>query len=619
MALGLMPLDSRAQVEAELERVQKVLRTGKAARFYLPFGPGELEQTLRKVRFLNVEQLLKIKGFLESIDQLKKEFKNSSIKNYFNKLYVLPEITNEIIKKIDPDGFINDNASPKLSSLRRQIRQVKSVITKKFEQIIRKQRNYLIDDTVVQRNGRYVLPVKTNFKRFFKGVIHSYSNSGEAVFIEPLEITDDSARLEELKAQEQQEIEIILSNLTAIVRQYVKELESNIQEITELDLLFAKAEFARSFGAHRPIFGEYIDIRKGFHPILKQIETQVVPLDLRMDRSKRVLLISGPNAGGKTVVLKTVGLIALMAQCGLFIPAEEGTMLPFFKGIYADIGDEQSIESHLSTFSAHLQQIKEALSAREYSLVLLDELMSQTSIEEGSALAQAILEAFAEKGDTVIATTHNEDLKIYVSNQPEMMNGGMEFTDRPTYRLILGIPQPSNAIRLAEQLGLDPEIVEKARAFLSSEKVSINELYTDLSKRLNEITEEKKKLDKLVEEYKKKLEQFNAFKHKEIEQLREKYRARLIQAKKDIEHLIQTLRSSGPRPNLVHKAREFFEKNLESEQEIEPYFPEIGELVKLRQTSKIGQVIEQKKGRYKISLQNIYYWVKPQEIEPVRK
>ncbi len=615
----MMPLESKEEVESALEQVQAVLKTGKSAQFYIPFEPGQLKNSLSNVRFLDPESLVKINRFLESVARLKSQFKPTIIKDYFKNLVLIPEISREIKKKIADDYLVKDEASTRLYEIRQEIKKAKKEVFRKFKRIIKQYRNYLVDDTVVQRNGRYALPVRTNFKRIFKGVIHSYSNSGEAVFIEPLEITDDSARIEELRAQELKEIDVILTRLTQKVRQHIDEIEVDIREVVRLDLLFAKAEFARSIKGTMPLFGRHIDIRKGFHPILKQVEPEVVPLDLKMDESKKVLLISGPNAGGKTVILKTVGLISLMAKCGMFIPADEGSSIPFFEGIYADIGDEQSIESHLSTFSAHLEQIKEALKAPEYSLVLLDELMSQTSIEEGSALAQAILETFAKKGNVVLATTHNEDLKIFVSNQPEMINGGMEFTDRPTYRLILGIPQPSNAIRLAEQLGLAPEIIERARSFLSSEKVSINKLFTELSNKLNELTREKENLDKLVKEYQRKLERFNVFKHKEIEQLREKYRTQLIQAKKDIEHLIQTLRESGPKPGLVHQARKFFEESLKIEEELMLYYPEIGEFVKLRQTKKIGQVVDEKKGKYKISLQNIYYWVKPQEIEPVRK
>ncbi len=230
-----------------------------------------------------------------------------------------------------------------------------------------------------------------------------------------------------------------------------------------------------------------MNIISGFHPILKRVKQNVVYLNLKINSKKRILLISGPNAGGKTVVLKTVGLIELMAKCGLFIPVGEGSTIPFYDNVYADIGDEQSIESHLSTFAAHVNQIKEALNGNESSLVLLDELMSQTSVEEGSALASAIMEEFARKKSTVLATTHNENLKIFVSKRSDMLNGGMEFTDRPTYRLILGIPQPSNALKLASKLGVGKGVIENALKYLDKDKMSLNKLFEDLSKELKAV------------------------------------------------------------------------------------------------------------------------------------
>ena len=433
----------------------------------------------------------------------------------------------------------------------------------------------------------------------------------------PIQIPGRNHYVTELHEQEQVEIEHILIRLTDAVRQGIDRIESDIESVVMLDLLFAKAQYAGATHANRPIFNERLNIVNGFHPILRSVNESVVPLNLKLNSGKRVLLISGPNAGGKTVVLKTVGLIALMAKCGLFVPADEGSSVPFFDEFYADIGDEQSIESQLSTFAGHLKQIKSALEAEGNVLVLLDELMSQTSVEEGSALAAAVLDDLRKKG-IVLATTHNENLKIYVSDQSDMINAGMEYTDQPTYRLILGVPQPSNAIKLAKQLGLRKRVLERANSYLDAEKVSVNKLFEDLSKELKAVDEERKQLSRLVTDYEEKLAAFNVKKKQQSEELRTKYRNELTKAKRDVEKLIKALRKEGPRPDTVHKTRRYFADKLDHAVQADPYHPDQGELVRIRELRKIGQVVAEKQGKYKISLENIFYWVEPTDIEPIR-
>jgi DNA mismatch repair protein MutS2 len=472
---------------------------------------------------------------------------------------------------------------------------------------------------VVERGGHFVLPVKSNFKKQIKGIVHSYSNSGETVFIEPMTITEDAAVLIELDESERVEIESILRHLTDAIRNDLEAIEEDIEHVVALDLWFAKARFANDLKANRPAFVERLNIINGFHPILKQIDDRIVPLNLSLNSGKRVLLISGPNAGGKTVVLKTVGLIVLMARCGLFIPADEGSTVPFFSELFADIGDEQSIESQLSTFAGHLKQIRRALEGNGNSLVLLDELMSQTSVEEGSALASAILDEFSRRDAIVLATTHNENLKLFVSNREDMINGGMEFTDHPTYRLLLGVPQPSNALKLASQLGLQSTVLDKAVSYLDEEKISVNRLFEDLSAQLKSVEEEREKLSSLVDDYENKLAAFNIKKKKESDELRVKYRNELAKAKNDVERLIKALRKEGPKPDMVGKTRRFFKDKLDLKPPAEPYHPAVGELVRIRELKRIGQVVAEKQGKYKISLQNIFYWVQPTDIESIRE
>ena len=617
-AENLSPFSSRDVVEQELEKVAQIRRSGESAGFYVPFEPGELKTRLKGLSFLPIEELDRLRKFLQSSSQLKQDFQKSRLHDFFAGLHNHGELLREVDKCLDEGGAIKDNASPRLSGIRGKKKQTEHRIRETLRSMLSQSTSIFTDLNIVERGGHFVLPVKTNFKKQIKGIVHAYSNSGETVFIEPMAITDDAAYLTELDESERIEIEAILGRLTDMVRQRIHDIEADVEIMVSLDLLFAKARYADVQNANRPIFDERLNILNGVHPILKQVNDRVVPLNLKLNSGKRVLLISGPNAGGKTVVLKTVGLIGLMAKCGLFIPADEGTSIPFFNEVYADIGDEQSIESQLSTFAAHLKQIKTALEADSKSLVLLDELMSQTSVEEGSALAAAILDELRNKG-MVLATTHNENLKIFVSNQSDMINAGMEYTDHPTYRLILGVPQPSNAIKLAGQLGLGDKVLEQAISYLDAEKMSVNQLFEDLSKELKAVDEERKKLSQLVAEYEDKLSAFKVRKKQESDELRTKYRSELTRAKRDVEKLIKTLRKEGPKPDTVHKTRSFFMNKLDAGDRTEPYHPELGELVRIRELKRIGQVVAEKQGKYKISLENIFYWVEPTDIESIRE
>ncbi len=586
---------------------------------FIPVEPGFMNKELAVRSYLSVEQLVRLKDWFIFVHNLKKRFNKTTVRKYFNKLNEYDRVAKEIDAKIDNSHQIRDQASEELSKVRIEKRKLKKRMKEKLDSILLNRSNVFTEANVFQRSGRYVLPVKRNFKKDVQGIVHSYSNTGETVFVEPIEITDDSALLVELNDREKEEIERILKELTVLIREHGDEIEADIEIVIDLDLLLAKVRFAEDLNARLPVFGETLNIVNGYHPILKRIGENVVPLNLKIGADKKILLISGPNAGGKTVVLKTVGLIVQMAKCGMFIPAEEGSIIPFFDKVYADIGDEQSIESNLSTFAGHIKQIKGALDADSYSLVLLDELMSQTSVEEGSALAAAILEEFARRRSLVLATTHNEDLKIFVSRRTDMINGGMEFTDRPTYRLILGIPQPSNAIKLAKGLGINGGIIESAQKFLDKDKMSLNKLFEDLSKELKGVQEERTQLSALIKEYESKLQDLNVKKKKTIDEMKAKYKHELIQAKRSIEKLIKDIKKEGPKPETVHKMRHFFDKKLEVEEARPSYYPRIGELVRIRDLKKVGQVIAEHSGKYKVSLENIYYWVEANDIESAEK
>ncbi len=615
LALAIAPKKSLEDVENELNRIDEIRNFSDVPQFFVPFEPGSLRTSLAVQSCLSIDNICSVKLFLIHIGTLKEKFKKTSIYKYFDGVGEYRDIIDKIERMIDQSNQIKDDATPTLYKIRQRKKTVNNLIGETLRHILAERSNMFSDQNIVTRNGRFVLPVKNNFKKNMSGIVHSYSNSGETIFIEPIEITDLSAELVDLESREAKEIELILQMLTAIINERLEDIENDIKRIVDLDLLFGKAVYARESNSVRPEFSNRLNIVDGYHPVLKRIKSDVVALSLIMDGDNRVLLISGPNAGGKTVVLKTAGLLVLMAKCGMFIPVAEGTAMPFFDEVYADIGDEQSLESDLSTFAGHIKQINAALHCTKAScLVLLDELMNQTSVEEGSALAQAILDDLASRNRFVIATTHNENLKIYVGQQKNMLNAGMEYTDHPTYRLITGIPQPSNAIKLAGSMGVDPMIIKKAISYMDKEKVSLNTMFEDLSSKLKAIDEERQALARLTAEYDSKLSELKTRKKKEIDDFKEQHKKEMIQAKRTVERLIKALKKEGPKKDTVQKAKEFFEKNVVEEKH-EPYVPKVGELVRIHGLERAGQVISERQGKFKISLDSMFFWVEPAEIE----
>ncbi len=615
--MNIRQIESIALVEFELRRIEEIKRTGEDVAIYLPFSAEEFRNSINLYTHLPADTLNLLKLFLISLRTNKNRYRNKKLGEFFNRFHNYEELISEIESRIDGEAQIRDSASLELYKIRMKKKRTINEIKRLLKELL-DLRPYLFTElNIVERVGRYVLPVKANFKNELKGIVHSYSNSRETVFIEPMETTPLSAELGELERMEEEEIISILKEITKMVKERRDDIESDLDYAAELDLLFAKVNYAKRYNCSRPLFGDHLDIKNGYHPLLKHLKDNVVPLNMKLPPDKRVLLISGPNAGGKTVVLKTVGLLALMARCGLYIPADEGTVLPFFSEIYADIGDEQSLESDLSTFAGHIRHIKEALNAKgQKNLVLLDELMNQTSVEEGSALASAIMEELSEKGNIVLATTHNESLKIFVSKREDMLNGGMEFTDRPTYRLILGIPQPSNAIRLAEKMGINGRLLERARSYLDTQKASLNELFENLARELKGVEEERARLNELIKDYETKLKELEMRRREEFAQLRNRFHNEMVKAKRRIDELIMRLKKEGARPEIVKESREFFDQELKKGEPSKPYHPELGEVVRIKGSNKPGQVLAVHQGRYKISFGNIYFWARPEEIEP---
>ncbi|RME37324.1 MAG: endonuclease MutS2, partial [Thermoflexia bacterium] len=408
------------------------------------------------------------------------------------RLALCPKLVEAIGRALDNRGEVRDDASPALTRVRQELRATHDRLMDRLQRIIASPENqpYLQEPLITMREGRYVIPLKAEFKGRIPGIVHDRSASGATLFIEPLAVVELANTWRELQLQEEEEVRRILADLTARVAAFGEDLDRTVDALADLDLAFAAARYAEELNATEPTILEGRQSRDGArlrllqarHPLLDP--ATVVPIDVVLDGESHVLVITGPNTGGKTVTLKTVGLLALMAQAGLHIPAAPGSALPVFNAVYADIGDEQSIEQSLSTFSAHLTNILSFLHrADERSLVLLDELGAGTDPAEGSALARALLETFRRKGALTFVATHYPELKAYAQLTPGVQNACVEFdpeTLRPTYHLTIGLPGRSNAFAIARRLGLDEEIVRQAEALISREDRMTEGLLADL-------------------------------------------------------------------------------------------------------------------------------------------
>ncbi|MCD9024210.1 endonuclease MutS2 [Cohnella silvisoli] len=464
-------------------------------------------------------------------------------------------LEDEIRRCIDEQGDVLDSASPELASVRRDIRINAGRAREKLESLIRSSsvQKMLQDALITMRNDRYVIPVKQEYRSHFGGIVHDQSGSGATLFIEPEAVVQMNNKLRELKIKEQNEIERILRKLSEQTGERAELLTGDAEILGLIDFIFAKASLAHAYTATLPEMNDEgrLLLRKARHPLIDI--KQAVPIDIELGDTYTSIIVTGPNTGGKTVSLKTIGLLSLMAMSGLFIPAEDGSRLCVFDGIYADIGDEQSIEQSLSTFSSHMTNLISMLGqVTRHSLVLLDELGAGTDPAEGSALAIAILEHLQKLGCRLIATTHYSELKAYAYNREGIINASMEFdvaTLRPTYRLLVGVPGRSNAFAIAERLGLPRSIIEHARGEVSEDELKVDSMIASLEQdRLlaqserqsaEKLRREAEKLQNEIQEERFKLQEQKA---KLLEGAREEARLAIAKAKREAEEIINDLR-----------------------------------------------------------------------------
>lgn len=562
-ARKLEPLTELAELNAELDLTSEaeavLFRLGQSPVDEFPDTRDTLKR-IKAVSALSMRELLDIASCLRAIriakSALTKEPDQMRLASMAVNLPSYKFIEDELNRCILNEDEMFDGASPALSRIRRELRVANEKVREKLNSMIRSStyQQYLQDPIITMRNGRFVIPVKQEYRKQIPGLIHDQSGSGQTLFIEPAAVVELGNTFKKLLAQERDEIERILSELTSMVAPYGEDIYNALILLGEIDLRFAKAQLARDMNAVRPEMNDELRIRivRGRHPLLDK--AKAVPIDIWLGEDFKTLIITGPNTGGKTVTLKTVGLFTLMAQAGMFVPADVGTRLGVFKNVYADIGDEQSIEQSLSTFSSHMTRLVGILkNADDKSLVLLDELGAGTDPIEGAALAMSILETLYGRRSTTLATTHYSEIKAFALARDGMENASMEFDiDKlcPTYRLFIGIPGKSNAFEISKRLGLDDDVINRAKQFLKGEDVRFEDVISGAESQRRIAEQERKlaeqaraELDALraeVEKEKKKLEET---KKGYQAKAREDARRVVADTKREMERLIVQIRS----------------------------------------------------------------------------
>ena len=469
----------------------------------------ELGSALGIHELLVVAKLLENAGLVRAYGRKEREDAPDDILTpSFNALEPLPQATAEIRRCILSEEEISDNASSKLRQIRKNIKSAGERIHTELNKIISTHaKDYLQDSLVTTRDGRYCIPVKSEYKNSVAGIVHDMSSSGSTLFIEPASVVRLNNEIRELEIEEQKEIEVILANLSEMLSAYVGLIRNDYALMRRLDFIFARASLAISMNASRPLINSegIIDLRKARHPLIDK--KKVVATDIRLGETFDLLIITGPNTGGKTVTLKTTGLLVLMGLSGLHIPAADRSRIALFREVYADIGDEQSIEQSLSTFSSHMTNIVDFLDKADTdSLVLFDELGAGTDPTEGAALAVAILDSLHAKGVRTLATTHYSEIKVYALKTPGVENASCEFdvaTLSPTYRLLIGVPGKSNAFAISRKLGLSENIIDDAKSLLTDQQETFEDVISDLEMKRRSLEKEKEDAERATREIEK--------------------------------------------------------------------------------------------------------------------
>ena len=579
LACVLEPSSKSMQVQSMLNETNECL---KAINIKGDLPISEINDVSLYIKSLKGSLSLSTKGLLEMCNILRtsreiteyfKDLEESlpSLEDYYSMLYINKDVENKIAKCIISEDEIADSASTKLYSIRNSKKSLESNIKNKLNQVIRANSKYIMDPVITIRDGRFVIPVKDEYRSFVKGFIHDTSSSGSTVYIEPMVVFEINNKINSLIIEENKAIERILSELSSLLYPIVYNIEQDVKVISKLDLINAKAKLAIEMDANLPILSDNINLIKARHPLIAK--DKVVPIDIYVGKDFKTLVITGPNTGGKTVSLKTVGLLSIMAQSGLFIPALENSTVKVFENIFVDIGDEQSIVESLSTFSSHMTNIVKIVeNVNDKSLVLVDELGSGTDPIEGASLALALLEYFHNKGTITVATTHYHEIKNYCITHDGFENASCEFDIEklePTYHLLIGIPGKSNAFAISKRLGLKTSILDRANSLVEKpdtdietlmkeiydDRITIENLKKEEEKNLNQVTLLRKSLEKEVSS---KLEN----EEKKIEKAKKEAREILIDAKEEANRVIRELNGLGSKD--LKKANQLRNKLNES-------------------------------------------------------
>lgn len=595
--------------------------------------------------FLETEHFIWIISHFESFQQLKRFFERKmekipSLMSFVNRLHPFNDELNDILRVMDKNGEIYDNASPELKQIRMEINALENQLKRQLEKLLSVYSDYLQDEIITLRDGRHVLAIQDIHYHKVPGIVHGMSGSGKTYFIEPLETLQLSNRLQDLKLKERKEIIRILKRLSQMIREKLDLLYQTLENLGYLDFVFAKARYAVKIQAHKPAISsrEYFSIQNARHPLLieKLGYEQVVPLTLYLGDDFRTLIITGANAGGKTVALKTVGMVVALTQMGILPPVEEGTELSVVPGLYVDIGDKQSIEEDLSTFSSHIAAMKQILTqVRKGSLVLLDELGTATDPDQGAALGMAIIDHFIRKECFVIVTTHLPQLKAYAAEKEGVENASMEFDVEklePRYRLQIGIPGASYAFEIARRFGLPAEVIQDARKYLGEQKISLEQMIVqlhqkmaDYSEKLSELSKkesELKALEPLLRRRASAIKEEKArIKKEALAELDEFLRKKRVEAEQIIKDLRKNVRQIGEASQIkkkldrIQEEVSLQEKQFEEVEELPDVHP--GDWVKLKELNRLGMVITEpnEKGRLWVDFDGLKMQVQLSQLQ----
>ncbi|MEO2064890.1 MAG: endonuclease MutS2 [Desulfurobacteriaceae bacterium] len=599
--LSLQPSVNYQEVSRNLELTDSFVKLLKERALPLETFP-DVSPLIEKLKVegsvLSVEELLNLLKLLEQSRVLKNFFKNlpehlSRISFYSERLTGGGELLERLRESVDESGEILDTASPQLRSIRKNISTVSSRIKEKLSSLVNRHEDICPDRIITEREGRYVILVKPHFRKRFRAIVHDRSSSGQTLYVEPLSVVELNNRLRELKREEAEEVRRVLRELSNLARSYLSEIESSFKALVEIDFRYAVAYMSLKLSGTLPTFGREFSLKGAKHPLLILSGKEVVPVDLKL---KKGLVITGPNTGGKTVSLKTLGLLSMMAQSGFLIPAQEGSSLLFVRKWFSDIGDEQSIEQSLSTFSSHVKRIGEILrEVDEDSLVLLDELGAGTDPVEGSALAVAILKYLRDKKAKVVATTHFTPVKLYAYKDDYYDVASVLFDEeslKPLYKLAYGVVGKSYALIVAKRYGIPEEVIETARSLMGAEDRMAEEIIEALEREYRKLVEERREVERLKREL-----------SKREEELREKERKLREEHSRKLDEFIEELRKKTEeilRERETSKAKERFRKLVISaknraklEEEVKPRGEvKVGDTVKVLPSGRKGKVLE---------------------------